>query len=92
MRTRTEEWTMDFEGMTSTLVVEVHDGEKVHPAVIGDQAAREYVKVSPDVEKEFGLPEGTEDVDPYAERFFAWHPHAVVAEHLTKTGWQRVEN
>lgn len=81
---RTEEWTKDYEGMITTVVVGVYDGEQVHPAVVGD-----HVRVAPDIAQEFGLPEGVEDADGFQQKFFRWHPYSDVAGVLTEAGWTR---
>lgn len=72
---RTEEWTKDVHGMTSTLLVEVLEGERVN--------------VMPTIVKELGLAgEAYCDIVPTGKDYFAMQfEYGVVASALIKDGW-----
>lgn len=71
---RTEEWTKDFDGMLSTCVVDVHDGE--------------VVRVSDALVKEFEIP-SAEAVARYVDQEYTTFPYKVVSMRLEDAGWSR---
>ena len=75
---RTEEWQFDYHGMLSTLLLEVHAGERV--------------RVSEEMADELCLEGGTEDVDSGRQVFFLWYPYEQVAKVLADKGGETVLN
>jgi hypothetical protein len=71
---RTEEWTKDIEGMISTCMVDVHDGE--------------VVRVTDAYAQEFEIPTN-EAVARYVDREYGEYPYVVVSTRLEDAGWSR---
>lgn len=75
---RTEEWTTDYHGMFSTLVVEVLDGDIVYVA----SEIAEGLKIDTEVAKEVSL--------GLQQRFVWVVPYETVKTHLIEAGFSYV--
>ncbi len=72
---RTDEWTLDFHGMISTVVIDIFDDGMVH---IRDEIMTE-LGLTPDLWPEVTLPS--------QEKFARAVPYSTVSTQLWKMGW-----
>lgn len=77
---RYEDWTKDDNGMVTTVVVEVRDGDVVH---VADELLPEF---------ELDPAKGVATTNTFRERFVYEFPYDVVAGQLRATGWSKADN